>query len=503
MRPLRRHALFTLLLMITLVLSACNQNEGKNSDTEAQTSSEVVTDSQAEASTEATSETEAVVYPETNLTKDDVIYFIMVDRFSDSNPSENLPDVDKDDLRAFQGGDLQGIIDQLDYIKSTGATAIWLTPIMENGPKGYHGYWIYDFYKVDPHFGDLETFKTLVKKAHEMDIKVVLDYIVNHTGYDSPWLTDADKADWFNPDKTISNWKDKEEVENGWLAGLPDLDQSNPEVEAYFIENALWWIEETGIDGFRLDTMRHVSHDFWQKFSSAIKEKYPTFFLLGEVWDMNAKTLETYHQSGIDSITNYSLFNGIENGFNLKPNMASLVNALKKESAFTHPELNAIFIDNHDNARFMSLNPKFALEYTKQALTFVYSYPAIPVIYYGTELGMAGAFDPENRQFMAWDTVLDNDMLAFTQMLSDIRETYMDDFKLIYNDQTSIAYEISKGDAKLLVVMNVDPNEKNVTFEYEAASLIDYELGTPSSSHASGLFNEIMPPASIKFYIVE
>lgn len=112
MRPLRRHALFTLLLMITLVLSACNQNEGKNSDTEAQTSSEVVTDSQAEASTEATSETEAVVYPETNLTKDDVIYFIMVDRFSDSNPSENLPDVDKDDLRAFQGGDLQGIIDR-------------------------------------------------------------------------------------------------------------------------------------------------------------------------------------------------------------------------------------------------------------------------------------------------------------------------------------------------------------------------------------------------------
>ena len=506
MRITKRQSILSILLMITLVLTACNQNDPKNAEpttSPATAVTENTNDTTTDTTTETTAPTETVVYPDTNLTKEDIIYFIMVDRFADSNPSENPADVDKDDLRAFQGGDIQGIIDNLDYIKSTGATAIWLTPIMKNGPNGYHGYWIYDFYEVDPHFGDLETFKTLVQKAHDMDIKVILDYIVNHTGYDSPWLADADKADWFNPNRTISNWKDKDEVEKGWLAGLPDLDQSNPEVEAYFIENALWWIEETGIDGFRLDTMRHVTHDFWQNFSATIKEQYPGFFLLGEVWDMNAKTLETYHQSGIDSITNYSLFNGIENGFNLKPNMASLVNALKKESAFTHPELNAIFIDNHDNARFMSLNPKLAAEYTKQALTFIYSYPAIPVIYYGTELGMAGAFDPENRQFMAWDTVADNDMLAFTKMLSDIRKIYMEDFKLIYNDQASLAYEISNGNDKMLIVMNVDSKEKNIAFEYEAAELQDYVLSEPSAAFASGLYSELFPPASIKFYIVK
>lgn len=450
-----------------------------------------------------TEETAFVPYPDTRLTKEDIIYFIMVDRFADGDVAGNLPDVNKNDLRAFQGGDLQGVIDNLDYIKSTGATAIWLTPIMENGPNGYHGYWIYDFYKVDPHFGDLETFKTLVEKAHNMGLKIVLDYIVNHTGYDSPWLDDPEKADWFNPDRKIANWKDKEEVELGWLAGLPDLDQTNPEVSAYFIENALWWIEETGIDGFRLDTMRHVSKDFWVEFSTAIKSKYPDFFLLGEVWDKNAKTLESYHQSGIDSLTNYSMFNGIENAFTTRANMFSLVNALDNEKAFTHPELNALFIDNHDNSRFASKNPRLSLEYTKQALTFLYSYPAIPVLYYGTELGMKGAFDPENRQFMAWDTVPNNDMLAYVKALAEIREVYMDDFVLIYHDKTSIAYELSKGSDKLLIVINSEEKDKSITFDYLAASLTDYETGEVLASFDGKRFTETLAPVSVKFYIVK
>lgn len=493
----KHFTLLTLCLAALISLSACGR---KAESTEVNASTETLETTTAESTTvETTTET---VYPETALTKKDIIYFIMVDRFADSNPEGNLPDVNKDDLRAFQGGDLQGIIDNLDYIKDLGATAIWLTPIMENGSKGYHGYWIYDFYKVDPHFGDLETFKALVEKAHSMDIKVVLDYIVNHTGYDSPWLDDPEKADWFNPDRQINNWKDKEEVELGWLAGLPDLDQTNPEVTKYFIDNALWWIEETGIDGFRLDTMRHVSHEFWQTFSEAIKTDYPDFFLLGEVWDENAKTLESYHRSGIDSLTNYSLFNGIENGFNTMPNMFSLINAIEKEKAFTHPELNAIFIDNHDNARYMSTNPRLAAEYTKQALTFIYTYPAIPVVYYGTELAMSGSSDPENRQFMTWDNVQGNDMLSFVKKLAEIRSIYMEDFKVIAHEKTMIAYEISNGEEKMLIVINAEEKEKTVAFEYAASSLIDYDTGEAIADFNGGQFSEKLPPASVMFYIV-
>lgn len=485
-----KHALGLMILILTLTLSACS------TPSDAPISAEVTTEA-AESSTEAPNK------PVTRLTKDDLIYFIMVDRFADSNPEANLPDVDKDDLRAFQGGDLQGIIDNLDYIESLGATAIWLTPIMTNGPNGYHGYWIYDFYDVDPHFGDLETFKSLVEEAHKRDIKVILDYIVNHTGYNSPWLKDPEKSGWFNPDRSIRNWKDKEEVELGWLAGLPDLDQTNPEVAAYFIENALWWIDETGIDGFRLDTMRHVPHEFWVNFSESIKSKYPDFFLLGEVWDQNVNTLESYHQAGIDSLTNYSLFNGIENAFRTMPNMFSLVNALNKESTFSNPDLNAIFIDNHDNSRFMSLNPRMSLEYTKQALTFIYSYPAIPVVYYGTEIGMKGAYDPENRYFMDWEQTNSNEMLDFTRELAVIRNRFMDDFKLIHHDKASLAYEIWKGDERLLVVMNADEKEKAVTFDTDAKALTEYWTNTASGSISNGVYEEILPPVSIRFYIME
>jgi len=494
------HLTFVWLLIASINLSGCAKPSEPASSSEA--SPESSSETTAEASTETTTEA-AIPYPETNLTKEDVIYFIMVDRFADSNPEANLPDVNKEDLRAFQGGDLQGIIDNLDYIKEMGATAIWLTPIMENGPNGYHGYWIYDFYKVDPHFGDLETFKALVDKAHEKGLKVILDYIVNHTGYDSPWLKDPEKADWFNPDRQINNWKDKEEVELGWLAGLPDLDQTNPEVADYFIENAKWWIAETGIDGFRLDTMRHVPHAFWQRFSDEIKSAYPGFFLLGEVWDQNAKTLETYHEVGIDSLTNYSLFNGIENAFITRGNLFSLANALDKEKAFTHPELNAIFIDNHDNARFASLNPRSSLEYVRQALTFIYTYPAIPVVYYGTEIGMSGAFDPENRQFMAWDQVEGNDLLDFVKKLDSIRDRYMGSFKKVFHDKTALAYEISNGEAKMLIVINTEEKEREVTFEYKATSLVDYDLQTPLANYGGTVYKETLPAVGIAFYVVK
>ena len=138
----------------------------------------------------------------------DNMYFIMVDRFNDAD--ENLPDVDITDPKAYQGGDIRGIIQKLDYIKDLGMTAIWLTPIMDNADRGYHGYWIYDFYSVDEHFGTLDDFKELVEEAHKRDLKVILDYVVNHMGENSPWLLEPTKADWFHEDRSITNWGDKE-----------------------------------------------------------------------------------------------------------------------------------------------------------------------------------------------------------------------------------------------------------------------------------------------------
>ncbi|MBZ4665961.1 alpha-amylase family glycosyl hydrolase [Mahella sp.] len=212
-----------------------------------------------------------------------VIYFIMTDRFYNGDTTNDM-DANPSDPKAYHGGDLQGIIDKLDYIKDLGATAIWITPVVDNEEGGYHGYWAYDFERVDEHLGDTAKLKELTDKAHDKDIKVILDMVFNHTGYNSPWLSDPAKSDWFNEKMDIVNYNNQEEVEKGWLSGLPDLNQSNPDVEKYLIDMAMSWIDETGIDGFRLDTVRHVPKEFWTKLSQTIKQKYPDFFLLGEVW---------------------------------------------------------------------------------------------------------------------------------------------------------------------------------------------------------------------------
>lgn len=135
--------------------------------------------------------------------QDEMIYFIMVDRFNNGDPTNDF-DVNRNDPLAYQGGDFKGIIDKLDYIDEMGFSAIWLTPIVKNEEKGYHGYWTEDFYDVEEHFGTLEEFKTLVKEAHKRDMKVILDLVVNHTGYKHPWLADPDKQDWFHERKDIS-----------------------------------------------------------------------------------------------------------------------------------------------------------------------------------------------------------------------------------------------------------------------------------------------------------
>ncbi|MTI49201.1 MAG: alpha-amlyase [Firmicutes bacterium] len=405
---------------------------------------------------------------EPNFSQNDLIYFIMTDRFNDGdNGNDNFTDVNSDDPKAYHGGDLKGIIDKLDYIKSLGATTIWVTPIVKNQPTGYHGYWAYDFYSVDPHLGTMDNFKKLVDEAHNKDIKVILDYVVNHTGYDSPWLKDEEKKDWFHPNREITDWANQEIVENGWLAGLPDLDQSNPKVKDFLIKNALWWIDETGIDGMRLDTVRHVPKEFWKEFATEIKKEYPDFYFLGEVWSDNTRYLELYHQSGIDGLTNYSLYEGIRNAFTRFGSTATLVNAIKKEKYFSTPELNGVFLDNHDNRRLISDGGENGKEYLKQALTFVMTYPSIPIIYYGTEIGMEGKSDPDNRRDMEWDKVGNSEIYDFYMKLVDLRNNSpalkSKEFKLLDYDKYFISYLRKDNDSSILVVMNTLNKDKSIT----------------------------------------
>lgn len=406
----------------------------------------------------------------------DLIYFVLTDRYKDGSSKNNqFEDTRKSDPKAYHGGDFVGLTQSLDYIKTLGATAIWITPVVSNQAYGYHGYWAVDFENVDPHLGTLTELQTLVSEAHKRDMKVILDYVVNHTGPTSPWLNDPEKKLWFHEKRDITNWSNQAQVENNWLMGLPDLNTENPEVKAYFLQNAKDWIEKTGIDGMRLDTMRHVPKSFWKEFSSSIKATYPNFYLLGEVWNDNVRYLQLYNDDGIDGLTDYSLYKGITGTFSPSGSSSATANAVNKAKFFKNPGLNGIFIDNHDNPRYITTYGK---AYTKQALAFLMTYPSIPVIYYGTEIGLEGRGDPDNRRDMDWEVAqTGNDMSNYYQKLLNIRQQNLATTKgtltVLKTSKDLLVYKLMLEDKGLLVVMNLrnKPLIEKVPLTDENASL--------------------------------
>jgi len=325
-------------LIITMTLFSCQDNSANNlmQETNDITSS-VTEDITSDVETTISNYDYDVPYTNSPFSHQDLIYFIMIDRFYDGDVSNNdFADYSSDpnELKHFLGGDLEGIIQNLDYIKNQGATAIWLTPVSDNEPYGYHGYWVEDFEAVDPHFGDLDTLKKLVEEAHNRDLKVILDYVVNHTGYKHPWLDDPEKSEWFHHNGSITNFSDKDQLLNYNLAGLPDLNTENPAVKDYFYNNVLWWIQETDIDGLRLDTVKHVPNEFWNEFAYIIKQDYPDFFLLGEVFASSPTLLASYNEIGFDSTTNYSMYDGIKDTFKLYGDANKLKIAINNQVNF-------------------------------------------------------------------------------------------------------------------------------------------------------------------------
>ncbi|MBE4909313.1 alpha-amylase [Bacillus luteolus] len=392
--------------------------------------------------------------------QEEMMYFIMVDRFSNGDPSNDY-EVDHNDPKAYHGGDLKGITQKLDYIKDMGFTSIWLTPIFKNEPKGYHGYWIEDFYEVEEHFGTLDDFKELVNEAHKRDMKVILDFVVNHTGYQHPWLNDPTKKDWFHEKKGISNWNNQEQVENRELFGLPDLAQENPETKEYLLEVAKWWIEETNIDGYRLDTVRHVPKWFWEEFSTEVKSVKEDFFLLGEVWHDDPKYVADYTETGIDSFVDYPFFNEAARAFSSPNQSLDRLDTIwqRNVNLYENPYILGNFIDNHDNVRFtrraleQNENPVTRL---KLALSYLYTAPGIPIVYYGTEIAMDGGEDPDNRRLMDFRTK--DELVNYIAKLSKVRSgnpaLTHGDFELLHDNNGMAVFKRTFEDNTVIIAIN-------------------------------------------------
>lgn len=355
--------------------------------------------------------------------QDETIYFLMVDRFNNGD-QKNDKKVDANDLLAYNGGDFKGIIDRLGHIKDMGFSAIMLTPIFDNVEGGYHGYWVNDFYKTEEHFGTMKEFKKLVKKAHESGLKVLIDFPANSAGPDSKLYTEKG-PEWFHGKNSAATGSDRDKRLNGWVDGLPDFNHENPEVRAYLIDAAKWWIKETNIDGYRLDAAEHVPADFWKEFSNAAKAEKDGFYMIGDLGPESGSLYSEYKDAGFDSFYDYPLMDELRKDL-VKPDL-SMSGAFDSwgtnKGVVPNPYEMAVFFDDHNMARFTRdmVNVKqFPGSQWKQALSYMYTTPGIPVVYYGTEIAVDGGEAPDNSRLMNFRA--EKELIDHIAKLSELRQ---------------------------------------------------------------------------------
>lgn len=430
--------------------------------------------------------------------KSTVWYQIFPERFENGDPDRSpenvLPwgskDPDRDD---FFGGDIQGIINRLDYLKDLGISGIYLNPIFKSPTN--HKYDTLDYYTIDPHFGDKETFRTLVQEAHKRGIRIMLDAVFNHIGSKSKQWQDVIEneqksvyKDWFHihsfpvRDGENGNFDGKPSLSFdafGFTTTMPKLNTANPEVQNYLLDIATYWIREFDIDGWRLDVANEVDHAFWKKFHQAVLKEKEDLYIVGEIWHNAWNWLQgdEFH-----SVMNYPLTKSIINFFiEDKIDSSQLISSLNEHFMKYSRNVNeAAFnlLDSHDTARILTL-AKGDAQKVKQALAFLFTQTGSPCIYYGTEVGLDGGNDPLCRKCMIWDEEKqDREMLLFTQKLIKLRKDYQEILSkgslhwLETNDSSAIGFSRELGKHAIIFIFNHGDKEVSVSLD-EAYSYTD------------------------------
>lgn len=353
----------------------------------------------------------------------DVIYLITPDRFANGNPANDavagmkeLPN--RTDKNGRHGGDIQGIKNSLDYISEMGFTSVWLNPVLENNMTqvSYHGYSTTDFYKVDPRYGSNQEYREFAKTVHQKGMKLMMDMIFNHIGSEHWWMNDMPSADWLNnyPNYKISTHRrtvnqdphasevDKRAMADGWFVpSMPDLNQRNPFMANYLIQNSIWWTEYLGLDGIRMDTYPYPDKNMMAEWTKRMLEEYPGFYIVGEEWSMNP-AIVAYWQKGkinqdgyvsylpglMDFPLNSAVFQSLKSPETWSSGLITLYEALSNDFLYADPSKLVIFPDNHDMSRFYTqLGENFDL--LKMGIAYYATTRGIPQIFYGTEILMS------------------------------------------------------------------------------------------------------------------
>lgn len=457
----------------------------------------------------------------------DVLYLVMPDRFAQGAANEeqlakayeklNHPvKPDRADPNGRHGGNIRGIIDHLDYLDTLGVTAIWSCPVLENDMPGgsYHGYATTNYYRIDPRFGTNDDWNEMVAETQKRGMKVVMDMIFNHCGVAHPWVDDAPAADWFNHPKgdVLTNFRlstihdpyvsdyDLDHTVNGWfVSAMPDLNQRNPHLMKYLIQNSIWWIESSKINGIRMDTYPYADMEGMASWAKEVLREYPNFNIVGECWygneagsafwqrgnKMNPRNTElpTVMDFKI-SIDGHKYFDEETDPWN---GLNHLYDHLALDYLYPDPQKVLTFVDNHDTDRFLLKEPE-DLGSWKQAMAFLLTSRGIPQLYYGTELLMNGskegsdgyvrrdvpggfpgdtisAFTPEGR------TELQNEAWFYLQRLLQWRRGEANEviakgsLKHFMPQNGVYAYQRKLGDKEVTVLLNGTDKHNKVTME--------------------------------------
>ncbi|HYI12575.1 MAG TPA: alpha-amylase family glycosyl hydrolase [Thermoanaerobaculia bacterium] len=340
---------------------------------------------------------------------DTVVYFVVLDRFADGSTANNA-NVDVTAKGTFHGGDLAGLTQQLAEIASIGVTALWITPVVDNidgfvtgagfPDWGYHGYWADDFYKLDPRFGTEAELKQLVDESHRRGIRVLLDVVYNHAGYNSRYMLDPKTKGWLRSNENGTCGSDDI---TSCVAGLPDFKTELPEVQDYLFKAHLDLAERVGLDGFRLDTVKHVTHEFWQEHRRrADAQLGQDFFLLGEVWGGDAQSLDPWFAGDeMDAGFDFSFQGSTLGWLQGRGRTVAFDRYLKLREKVRGGYLLSHFLSSHD-VRGALDQLEGDKELFRLAALLQFTSAGLPMIYYGEEVARPGGDWPDNRDDMPW-----------------------------------------------------------------------------------------------------
>ncbi|RRA50186.1 alpha-amylase [Acidipila sp. EB88] len=465
----------------------------------------------------------------------DVMYLIMTDRFADGDPDNDGANHQEEraNARGWHGGDLRGVREHLDYLQGLGITTVWITPVYQNhGRSSYHGYGATDLYAVDEHFGSLADLRALADALHKRHMKLVLDTVPNHIGPAHPWVEDEPEPDWFHGTKADHHkavgefaplvdphaaWRDQRDILEGWFANtLPDMNQENPDAAKYLTQNAIWWVEQTGADGLRIDTFPYVGRPFWHDFHASLHALYPNFTSVGEVFNSDPVVTSSYATGVARHDLNGSVDTGLTTPFDFptyfamrdvllhgKP-MTQLAGVLGEDSLYPHPEQLVPFFSNHDVKRFLSEDGATP-DKLKLAFAIVLTMRGMPELYSGDEIAMTGGDDPDNRHDFpggfagdaqsafspATRTAQQADMYNWVKQLLALRARYPElnagDEQVLHADQSVLLQvrgaRLAQGCegtmGRMLVAVNDSDAPQTVSLETANTALAGCKAGPP------------------------